>query len=185
MDPLEPHKLTRGQSYHWGLLIASKDSSPQTTNMLIHAKETISPTTAGPSHWMLSAEEGPSMHHASILVRILVAKISDLERAKAILQSTPVRTRDAVSAPFTEHRGGYRMWNCISWVREGLSSLGSSDAALGTNVVAEWERIRDEALEYVEMKKGQHRFDGKAEPGRFDMDRVPTLDLVLSRETVE
>ena len=150
--------------------------------MLIHAKETISPT--GPSHWMLSAEEAPSMHHASILVRILVAKISDLERAKAVLQSTPVRTRDAVSAPFTEHRGGYRMWNCISWVREGLSSLGSSDA-LGTNVVAGWERIRDEALEYVEMKKGQHRFDGTAEPGRFKTDRVPTLDLVLGRETVE
>ncbi len=33
-------------------------------------------------------------------------------------------------------------------------------------------------MEYVEMKVAQHRFDGKAKPGRFDPRIVPTYDLL-------
>ncbi len=40
-------------------------------------------------------------------------------------------------------------------------------------------------MEYVEMKAGQHRFDGKAQAGQFETGKVPTYDLLEKTEVCE
>lgn len=57
---------------------------------------------------------------------------------------------------------------------------------LSQGAVAEWERVHDRSLEFVETKKAQHRFGG-APPGQRDAyrdDVLPTFDLMLDKETV-
>jgi hypothetical protein len=77
-------------------------------------------------------------------------------------------------------RGGQSGWNCVSWVQEALSEIGRSKKVVGTSVVG-WKAVRDAAMEYVQQKKEQHRFDGE---GNFESSHVPTFDLIQKKETI-
>lgn len=104
-----------------------------------------------------------------LLVRIHVAKIGDMARLLELLRQVPLR-------------GGEKpVWNCIAWVREALQVLRDDGKVLGRSSV-EWQNVRDTAMWYVEKKAAEHRFDGKAEPGRFDTAEVPTYDMLSCRE---
>jgi len=66
----------------------------------------------------------------------------------------------------------------VSWVREALEQLKEDGRALGRSVL-EWDRVRDEAIQYCRRKRDEHRFDGTRE---VDMDSTATYDLLSQRE---
>jgi hypothetical protein len=51
---------------------------------------------------------------------------------------------------------------------------------LGTSVT-DWTTIESTAKRYVQEKKAQHRFDGQVQ---WNVDKVPTWDLIENKETV-
>lgn len=104
-----------------------------------------------------------------ILVRIMVGKIENMSRLTSITESVPIR-------------GNKPGWNCVEWLKEALELLGNDKEALGTSET-DWQTVRNAAMEYVEMKAAQHRFDGKAKPGQFDESKVATYDLLEKTET--
>jgi hypothetical protein len=102
-----------------------------------------------------------------ILVRVMVAKVEHAERLAQLLRQVPIRQ-------------GQEGWNCVSWVKEALSDLQKSKKILGTSVM-EWQAIRDAAMQFCQLKKDTHRFDGK---GNFDTSQVATSDLIQKKETI-
>lgn len=104
------------------------------------------------------------------LVRVVIAKVRNKARLCEMLRAVPVVQ-------------GREDWNCVSWVREAVGTVWKGNV-LGTRL-AGWEEVRTRALEYVERKKGEHRFDGKAEPGRFDVVKPATFDGLRKVELIE
>ncbi|EAW22827.1 uncharacterized protein NFIA_015200 [Aspergillus fischeri NRRL 181] len=109
----------------------------------------------------------PGKEDTMLLVRIMVGKVADGNRLVEILRNTPIRQ-------------GQPGWNCVSWVKEALDKLKVDSKALGTSVI-EWEKVRNEAMNYCQRKKDQHRFDGQ---GNFDSDKVPAYDLMERKEII-
>ncbi|KAK8862823.1 hypothetical protein PGQ11_009058 [Apiospora arundinis] len=73
------------------------------------------------SVWKYEVLEVPMAPTSMQLIRILVGKVKNMSRLRAILDATPVRP---------EVRG----WNCVEWVREALSAAIRDGQALGTSV---------------------------------------------------
>ena len=61
-----------------------------------------------------------------------------------------------------------------------MEELKVDPKALGTSVM-EWEKVRNQAMDYCQQKKDQHRFDGQ---GNFDRSKAPTYDLMEQKETI-
>jgi hypothetical protein len=121
----------------------------------------------GISEWAFEEKTASMMPTQMILIRVLVAKVENTEKLAQLLRQIPVRQRE-------------EGWNCVSWVQEALSEVKSSKKVVGTSVVG-WKAVRDAAMDYVQEKKAQHRFDGE---GNFDTSHVPTFDLIQRRETL-
>ncbi|PGH03434.1 hypothetical protein AJ80_08682 [Polytolypa hystricis UAMH7299] len=129
-----------------------------------HAKER--PKLGGGSEWLLEARECPLAPTSMLLVRIMVGKVADGNRLVEILRNMPIRQQPG--------------WHCVSWVKEALEMLKADTKALGTGVI-EWDKARNEAMDYCQPKRDQHRFDGQ---GTFDMRKVPTYDMMERKEIV-
>jgi hypothetical protein len=129
-----------------------------------HAQER--PTKEG-SQWTFEERITSMMPTQMILVRVMVAKVEHAERLAQLLRQVPIRQ-------------GQEGWNCVSWVKEALSDLQKSKKILGTSVM-EWQAIRDAAMQFCQLKKDTHRFDGK---GNFDTPQVATFDLIQKKETI-
>lgn len=108
---------------------------------------------------------------AMILVRIVIGKVMNMERVMAVLRDVPIR----------DNQSG---WNCVWWVNEALEMLRQEGKALSRASVTDWAQVRGTALGYVKRKEREHRFDGGAPPGLFDMDRVATYDLLQMAEII-
>ncbi len=54
---------------------------------------------------------------------------------------------------------------------------------MGTSQL-DWKIVRDTAMRYIEGKKTQHRFDGKAPKGQFDTRKPATCDLLTGKELI-
>lgn len=133
--------------------------------MRYHAKER--PKQGGGSEWYFEERDCPLAPTNMLLVRIMIAKVEDNGQLISILRNTPIRQ-------------GEQGWNCVLWIKEALEKLEADGKTLGTSVI-EWGRVRDGVMTYCQRKKDQHRFDGK---GNFDMNKVPTYDLIEQKETV-
>ncbi|KAH7305035.1 hypothetical protein B0I35DRAFT_147894 [Stachybotrys elegans] len=155
-------------TYHWGLLVGPKNPISASQVWCFHAKEKMMrvgepPTVQSVWHY---EEAKTTMEPASmILVRIVVAKVTNMNRLRAIFEQTPIRSAQ-------------QGWNCVAWVREALATAGQDGEALGQSVT-DWTLIRDTAMQYVESKKANHRFDGK---GVVDNTKVPTWDMLAGVE---
>ena len=125
---------------------------------------------SGTSSWVYAEEDVDMSSVFMLLARVQIAKIRDTDGLLALLRQVPIR-------------GGEPGWNCIGWVKEALQVLGNNDTVVGRSSLA-WQSVRDTAMWYVDKKAAEHRFDGKAEPGQFDMAKVPTYDTLQNTETV-
>jgi hypothetical protein len=129
-----------------------------------HARERMTPEG---SQWVFEELSASMMTTKMILVRIMIAKIEDMDRLAQLLRQIPIRQ-------------GEPGWNCVLWVKEALSELEKSRKIIGTSVI-EWKAVRDAAMAYCQQKRDQHRFDGR---GDFDTSRVSTFDLIQKKETI-
>lgn len=104
------------------------------------------------------------------MVRVLVAKVLEVDRLSAVLKQVPVRS-------------GEEGWNCVLWVKEALNLVSADDRCLGRKVT-EWKAVRDAAMDYVERKKAEGRFDVKVVRGNPAMTKAATYDLIEGKEAV-
>jgi len=102
-----------------------------------------------------------------LLVRVLIGKVEQRDRLESLMGSVPVVQDNAA-------------WNCVSWVKEALRKLQADGRAIGTSQL-DWKAVRDAAINYVERKKEQHRFDGN---GNFNLKKAATFDLLAGVEVV-
>lgn len=167
--------------YHWALLVGPKHEDSNSTGKRFHVKETMT-TVDGctQSRWVFEERDIGMNPTAMILVRIVIGKVGNLDRVASVLRQVPVH----------QNLPG---WNCVSWLRDALEMLRTNGKALSgarssavtpEAATAAWEEDKKVALEFVRDKERQHRFDGKATPGWFDMSRVPTYDLLAKDELV-
>ncbi|KAL8750630.1 MAG: hypothetical protein Q9184_006355 [Pyrenodesmia sp. 2 TL-2023] len=151
--------------YHWGLLVGPKGEDKSAKGFRFHAKNPVNAT--GESEWMYDEQAIGMARTASLLVRIVVAKVTDMDRLRAAIRSVPIIQNDL-------------SWTCITWLRNALEAVEADGKAVGTSKL-DWEIVRRTAKSYIQEKKDAHRFDGKSD---FDMTKTATYDLLEGREIV-
>ncbi|KAI0389309.1 hypothetical protein F5Y17DRAFT_462871 [Xylariaceae sp. FL0594] len=142
---VQPRMPGGEDKYHWGLISETRQEV-----------------------WIYEEIDVKMRASSLILARILVGKVKDMSKLRAVFERTQVRP---------EVEG----WNCVSWVKEALTAAFQDGKALGTNA-GSWESVRDFAMQYVAEKKAKHRYDGQVQ---FNREQVATWDLLEGRELVE
>lgn len=104
-----------------------------------------------------------------LLVRVIIGKVVDTEGLKRVMHSVQVKNNDPA-------------WNCVVWIKDVLAKLAEGKV-MGTSQL-DWKIVRDTAMRYIEEKKNQHRFDGKAPKGHFDTRKPATFDLLTGKELI-
>jgi len=102
---------------------------------------------------------------ASLLVRIVIAKVEDETRLIQILRQNPIVQNDD-------------NWRCRTWVAQALKAMERDSTCVGTAVL-DWSKIEAKAREYTAAK---------ASAGRFASGDMlapkPTWDMLEDREVV-
>lgn len=154
--------------YHWALISGPKTETDTSRGKRYHVRQRQY-TENGElrSRWEYGELEIPTSPTRMILVRVMVAKVVKWERMQQILRAVPTVQNDP-------------NWTCRTWVRDALASLAADVGVLGTSATA-WTTVESTVKRYVGQKKDQHRFDGQV---HWDMNKVPTWDLIENKETV-
>ncbi|KAI0892497.1 hypothetical protein F4806DRAFT_232633 [Annulohypoxylon nitens] len=101
-----------------------------------------------------------------LLVRILIAKITDENQLIEVFRNTPIFQKDPT-------------FNCRIWVIDALSRLSNNRKVVGTSQL-DWKMIEDRARSYVAVKTVMGRF-GEGQ----DMTKPkPTWNLLEDKEVV-
>ncbi|KXT03390.1 hypothetical protein AC578_3946 [Pseudocercospora eumusae] len=154
--------------YHWAIVVFPKGQEPDSKGTMFHVRDRVTKVDdRSQSSWQFEERSTTMELTSMLLVRVLVGKVANLERMKSVLRSTDIKATQPD-------------WNCVFWVKEALQGLEKNGKALGRSKV-DWVSVRDAAMQYVERKKLQHRFDGQ---GNFDVSKVATWDLIEGREVV-
>jgi len=116
--------------------------------------------------WVYETIKINSNFDSRLLVRVLLGKLESgsIDKVTRLFAEVPVVQDDPE-------------FNCITWVRRALLRLKQSDIVEGDKL--EWDKIKQTALDYVEKKKQQGRFETT---WTADSSRVPTFDMLLGRE---
>ena len=117
--------------------------------------------------WVFEAKDCSLEATNMLLVRLVIGKVEKRNRFEQILRSIPIVQGDD-------------QWNCVIWVKEALERLKADGKAIGTSQL-DWKMVRDAAMDYVQKKREQHRFDAGA---GFDMSKPATFDLLEGKETI-
>ena len=133
--------------------------------MRYHAREKMQPN--GHIEWQYENLGIPLTATHMLLARVLIGKVTDMNRLERILGEVPIRQ-------------GEQGWNCVIWVQEALQNLATDGKALGTAQL-DWNTVRDTVMTYLQDKKNEHRYDGK---GHFDTSKPATFDLLQNVETI-
>ncbi|KAM7203360.1 hypothetical protein V8F33_002351 [Rhypophila sp. PSN 637] len=174
-----------GPGYHWSFITGPKPEkeSPFSQGMRIHAVQraainqsgTPVPTTPGnPINWEFEARQIRMAPTAMVLVRVVIAKIHDMDRLMEILSNVPIRGHD-------------KTFSCRMWMIDAVNALAQDDgqALSAKSKITDWDTIYQAAIEFVEKKKAEHRFDGRdAENPNpvFRKERIATFDLLTGEE---
>jgi hypothetical protein len=165
-------------SYHWALIIGSACPSRKDPATRYHLKHTSghSPLDSrrGSEHAFFLEEgdlvDDPRAQEA-LLVRVAVAKISNLERTTTILQSM---------RPYGKDRTHY---SCFNWVQEAFIALHSEPGCLKSFFNgSDWAWVEKCTREYCKSKRQQGRFNDNG-IGRWNREEVSTFNAWEKRET--
>lgn len=158
-------------SYHYALLIApkiavSKPGQPVPASKL-HVKNTLQ-TVDGQvlQPWRFERVELSDIaEDARLLACAVIGKVCSQAEVETAIEQTPV----------DQIEGGGE-FNCLTWVRDALERARLSSGVSG---LLSWEVIQPGALEYVNTKKKQGRWDAGQ-----NTERTPVMDLLTARELV-
>lgn len=114
--------------------------------------------------WVYEEVECNARTTPNLLVRILIAKVTDPERLARICQSVPI----SKSNP-----------SCRTWVRDVLEVIKRDGNAVGTAIL-DWTGIEHVAKQYALEKTESGRFADVA----LAEKPKPTFDLIHNREII-
>lgn len=103
---------------------------------------------------------------ASLLARVLIAKVEDEGRLLDVLRSTPVVQNDP-------------NWRCRTWVADALSRIADDGKVVGTAQL-DWAKIELLGRDYVAKKVSAGRYDR----GEDILRPKPTWDMLEQREAI-
>jgi hypothetical protein len=158
-------------TYHYALHVSPKleDPNPGTLcAMKYHSKNILQNADGVVSiPWIYAAEPINPNSDARLLVRVLLGKVTDQKRFEALMESVPVIQDDP-------------SFRCVEWVQTAVEKLAGSDVVKCSGKL-EWDTVKRTALDFVERKKKEGRFDvgWKGNAGL-----VATYDLHLGKEIV-
>lgn len=150
-----------GEAFHWALVVGPKSETPNSRGARYHAKNPPGAT----QNWVYERRETSMMPTNMLLLRMVVAKVTDWARLEQVLAAVALVQNDS-------------SWNCRLWVRDALAALEADGHSLGTKRVG-WDDVEQQLRQYAQNKIAQHRFDGQAD---WDMSKVPTYDLLEGKE---
>lgn len=155
---------------------ASTASSP------IEATSSVaSSSTTSSSASYTYAEQTMPTYDLMLLARVIIGKIRNPTRLETVLRSVPVPGTAILAEK--ERLNEKLGWNSIGWVQSAIDALATdAGGAMGKSSNLDWTAVRDAAMEYVEQKATEHRYDGLAPVGQFDFAKPATFDLVQGRE---
>lgn len=143
-----------------------KEEDDKSLGMRYHAKDK-SGGPGQPSVWEFEERLMVARRSAMLLAPILVGKVKNQRQLEDVLRDVPVVQGD-------------KSWNCVIWVKNALEALQRNGKAVGTSTL-DWNTVRAASMQYIQQKKDQHRYDGKAE---FDTSKTATFDLLEGQEMI-
>ncbi|PGH02263.1 hypothetical protein AJ80_08888 [Polytolypa hystricis UAMH7299] len=163
-------------TYHYALFISPKSTKQQPANSATkyHVKNTlqnISGELTQPWRYERIAISDIQLEHR-LLVRVVIAKVTSPDALERILEAVPVYQIDDTN------QADAQSFTCQTWVRAAVEELGKQGAVAK---LKEWDSIQKNALEYVEKKMKEEKWNGvwKGEAG------ILMLDLLTGRETAQ
>jgi hypothetical protein len=117
--------------------------------------------------WVYEAAKINHRYDKQVLARVLLGELPRADLAERVFAESPVTQDDPT-------------FNCIVWVQQALSRLNQAKIA-GTGIMFDWDSIEKTALEFVQMKKLQGRYETD---WKGDSLEVATFDMIVGRETV-
>ncbi|KAI9164003.1 hypothetical protein HJFPF1_05638 [Paramyrothecium foliicola] len=168
--------------YYWALMIGPRDETPDsighrfnitpckplTADATADTDTNNNTTTAnGLNYHYYEVWPTPMTLSTTILARIMIGKVRDPRRLRALLANVPLRPADLG-------------WDAIAWTQDAvLAALADSRAVKTTLNRADWHFIRDAALWFVGFKVAARRYD----PARSSRDELaPAWDLTAGEE---
>ena len=149
--------------YHWAFILGPKEEKEGRQGIRYHV-------TNQADGKLVFEERNVSLKATNmLLVRVMIGKVVDSEGFRSVMHGIQVKNTNPT-------------WNCVVWIKDALAKLGGAKS-MGTSQL-NWQTVRDTAMRYVEEKKAQHRFDGKAPKGQFNTSNAATFDLLIGREVV-
>jgi len=111
-----------------------------------HVKNRLNINPDGPSSvWEYEELQLQNVQNTNtLLVRVIIGKVENLNRLLEIFRSIPVFQNDPG-------------WRCRSWCADALAAIAKDGEAVGTSVL-DWQRIEQAARRYVGEKTAQGRF---------------------------
>jgi hypothetical protein len=138
---------------------------PGGRGMRYYAKQVL--TVGNQLQWIFEERDIPLAPTQMLLVRIIVAKITDREQLLRAIRGTQLVHND-------------KSWTCKSWVRDTVARVQANGKAVGTSQL-DWDTIRTTAENYCREKEKKGRFNGKS---GFDISRAPRYDLMARQEVI-
>ena len=155
--------------YQWALLIGPKHESKRDgscrNGIRLQAKDP--PSFNGETHWLYEEAEVPLLSETMILVRVMIGKVNSKRRLLSIARDETLIQDEP-------------WFNCVIWIRDALFSIQSDKRTMGKSLL-DWAIVRDEAINYLETKKAQRRFEAGS---GFDITRPATWDLLQRKELI-
>ncbi|KFH41887.1 hypothetical protein ACRE_074050 [Hapsidospora chrysogenum ATCC 11550] len=148
-----------GPGYYWALLVGPKKEKETTMGKRYHAK-------LNTFQWVYDEVDTRMAATHVILIRVLAAKVKNMDRLESIMRSIPVRA---------EVPG----WTCRAWVEEAYRKLQGDGKAIGS--CPHWETLSETG---AVKKTEEHRYDGKAPEGQFDTSKVATWSMADGQELI-
>jgi hypothetical protein len=164
-------------TYHYALLIAPKNAAAQAPVVKHHVKNTLLVDDRGEATqpWRYERTVISNIEaEPRLLARIIIAKMAKpADEVQRILEDVPIYQVEDLE------KAEDQTFTCKTWVRDVLREL-IGQGALAANV-GEWDVVEREALNYLDRKRAQGRWDTtwKGASG------TPLMDLLDGKEIVE
>ncbi|KAI1125835.1 hypothetical protein F5Y10DRAFT_267721 [Nemania abortiva] len=158
----------REDTYNWAFIVGPKiEPERGGWGIRFHVVDSNMVLSQQPPDWVYNEGTITLEPTPTLLVRVVVGKVKNIDRLQSILRQVPVRS---------EVPG----WDCESWVKEALRMLNSDREAMGTSI-ASWDLVRSTVIEYANSKRAARRL---TTVGQYDGSKVATWDMMEGKELI-
>lgn len=168
---IPPYKPKDEPQYHWALIVAPAIESPGAEGMRYLVRQVQAAGTPPQLIWRLDTKKVLLVPHDDILVRVMIAKITDEIKFGELVSDMDPDLYEAYNSS-RELR---------TWIEDTVRYLIADPKALSQRNM-EWQEIEKTCLDYAKKKQDQGRFDQNAPNRGWERDKIPTLDMMSGKE---